>query len=158
EVKKLQQILSNEDIVGQGIDFDPDNTTGYYGKLTMQAIQRFQAKYNIVSSGSPETTGYGAIGPKTINKLNQLVNAYNAGNAGGGTGAGGVVGQALNVVGQGVSAQTASSTQTTTSTSTSQLDTSFIENIKKQIRALQELLVQLLLQLSQELMKKVGGM
>ncbi|TSD02587.1 MAG: hypothetical protein Athens071426_461, partial [Parcubacteria group bacterium Athens0714_26] len=144
EVKKLQQILSNEDIVGQGIDFDPDNTTGYYGKLTMQAIQRFQVKYNIVSSGSPDTTGYGAIGPKTMNKINELVNAYNAGNdAGGGTGAGSVVGQI------------GSSIQTTTSTSTLQSDPSFIENIKKQIRALQELLVQLLIQLSQELMKKV---
>ncbi|TSC96945.1 MAG: hypothetical protein Athens101426_1, partial [Parcubacteria group bacterium Athens1014_26] len=131
------------DIVGQGIDFNPNNTTGYYGKLTMQAIQRFQVKYNIVSSGSPETTGYGAIGPKTMNKINELVNAYNAG---GGTGAGGVV------------EQIGSSIQTTTSTSTSQLDTSFIENIKKQIRALQELLVQLLIQLSQELMKKAGGM
>jgi PKD repeat protein len=39
--------------------------TGYYGGLTVKAVQRFQSKNGIVSSGSPATTGYGAVGPKT---------------------------------------------------------------------------------------------
>lgn len=35
-------------------------------------MQRFQKKYNIVSSGTPETTGYGLVGPKTRAKLNEV--------------------------------------------------------------------------------------
>ena len=52
EVSKLQRFL--------GVD-----TTGYYGPQTEQAVQRWQAARGIVSSGSPETTGYGFVGPRT---------------------------------------------------------------------------------------------
>ena len=41
------------------------NNTGYYGRLTQAAIQRWQSSYGIVSSGTPSTTGYGAVGPRT---------------------------------------------------------------------------------------------
>ncbi|MHB8710434.1 MAG: fibronectin type III domain-containing protein [Minisyncoccota bacterium] len=44
--------------------------TGFYGLLTQKAVQLFQTKYGIVSSGSPLTTGYGSVGPKTRAKLN----------------------------------------------------------------------------------------
>lgn len=54
--------------------------TGYFGSLTRAAVQRFQAFYGIVSSGSPSTTGYGRVGPATMAKMNQLI----AGGAGGG--------------------------------------------------------------------------
>ena len=46
--------------------------TGYYGSLTTRAVQLFQAKYGIISSGSPFTTGYGFVGPKTRAKLNEF--------------------------------------------------------------------------------------
>lgn len=46
--------------------------TGYFGPLTLKAVQRFQTKYGIVSSGSPSTTGYGRVGPRTRAKLNEL--------------------------------------------------------------------------------------
>lgn len=46
--------------------------TGYYGTLTQAAVERFQVKYQIVSSGTPETTGYGQVGPTTRNKLNEV--------------------------------------------------------------------------------------
>ncbi|MBI4133244.1 peptidoglycan-binding protein, partial [Candidatus Uhrbacteria bacterium] len=39
--------------------------TGYFGALTEGALQQWQKEHNIVSSGSPSTTGYGAVGPKT---------------------------------------------------------------------------------------------
>ncbi len=39
--------------------------TGRYGVLTEAAVKRWQAANKIVASGSPATTGYGAIGPKT---------------------------------------------------------------------------------------------
>src|SRR3989338_8210991 len=30
------------------------------------AVKRWQVKFNIVTSGNPDTTGYGAVGPRTI--------------------------------------------------------------------------------------------
>src|SRR3989344_114495 len=39
--------------------------TGYFGTLTTQAVQKWQKVAGIVSSGTPSTTGYGAIGPKS---------------------------------------------------------------------------------------------
>ena len=53
--------------------------TGYFGPLTQAAVQRFQCAEEIVCSGTPETTGYGRVGPKTLMQLNLR--------AGGGTGA-----------------------------------------------------------------------
>ncbi len=47
--------------------------TGYYGALTRAAVQRFQAFYGIVSSGTAATTGYGRVGPSTLAKLNALI-------------------------------------------------------------------------------------
>ena len=53
EVSKLQQFL--------GIT----PTTGYFGTQTQQALQAWQTSHNIISSGSPSTTGYGSAGPQT---------------------------------------------------------------------------------------------
>lgn len=47
-------------------------TTGYFGILTQSAIQRFQCEHNIICEGSPQTTGYGLVGPKTRQKLNEI--------------------------------------------------------------------------------------
>ena len=52
EVSKLQRFL--------GV-----NPTGFFGPLTQEAVQRWQASRGIVSSGSPDTTGYGYVGPRT---------------------------------------------------------------------------------------------
>ena len=66
--KKLKPFLS------QYADIYPERlTTGYYGALTTKAIQRFQVKYNIVKEGTPATTGYGRVGPKTLKKMNELL-------------------------------------------------------------------------------------
>jgi hypothetical protein len=40
--------------------------TGYFGPLTLSAVQNWQASRGIVSSGSADTTGYGFVGPRTI--------------------------------------------------------------------------------------------
>jgi len=48
--------------------------TGYFGPLTEKAVQRFQLKYKIVNSKTPESDpGYGYVGPKTRGKLNELI-------------------------------------------------------------------------------------
>ncbi len=50
--------------------------TGYFGALTQAAIQRFQTAQGIVSSGTPETTGYGRVGPQTMARINSLMGGY----------------------------------------------------------------------------------
>lgn len=59
EVSELQRFL---DQLGH---FMYPDITGYYGSVTEGAVQKYQAENNIVSSGSPETTGYGVVGPQT---------------------------------------------------------------------------------------------
>lgn len=52
EVSRLQSQLGGQ-------------VTGYFGPLTERLVQAWQASQGIVSSGSPDTTGYGAVGPRT---------------------------------------------------------------------------------------------
>jgi FKBP-type peptidyl-prolyl cis-trans isomerase len=40
-------------------------TTGYFGPATLQAVQTWQSAHSVVSSGTPDTTGYGFVGPQT---------------------------------------------------------------------------------------------
>ncbi|MDO8486393.1 MAG: peptidoglycan-binding protein, partial [Candidatus Staskawiczbacteria bacterium] len=64
EVKNLQTMLfQDKTIYPEGI------ISGYYGYLTVKAVQRFQEKYNI---SRPGELGYGIAGPKTRAKLNEL--------------------------------------------------------------------------------------
>lgn len=60
EVTKLQQFLAQDSSI-----YPSGLVTGYFGPLTEAAVQRWQARNGVVSSGSPETTGYGFVGPKT---------------------------------------------------------------------------------------------
>ena len=65
QVRKLQEILKTiPGVYPEGL------VTGYFGILTEKAVQRFQAKQGIVSSGTPTTSGYGMVGPRTRNFLN----------------------------------------------------------------------------------------
>lgn len=67
-VTNIQTFLaSNPSFYPQGL------ITGYFGSLTQAAVQRFQAFYGIVSSGSPSTTGYGRVGPATMARMNALI-------------------------------------------------------------------------------------
>lgn len=69
EVKALQTAL-------QVAGFFPANVapTGFFGGITTVAVQKFQSKYGIATAGTPNTTGYGHVGPKTIAQLNVLFN------------------------------------------------------------------------------------
>lgn len=65
EVTRLQTFLAADPLL-----YPEGLVTGYYGSLTVVAVGRFQLKYNIVvGSYSP---GYGIVGPKTREKLNEL--------------------------------------------------------------------------------------
>lgn len=57
-ISKLQTFL-----IATG-DFNK-TATGYFGPVTTAALQSWQRRNSIVSSGTPETTGYGMAGPRT---------------------------------------------------------------------------------------------
>lgn len=60
DVTRLQQFLATDhSIYPEGL------ITGYFGPATLRAVQRWQARAGVVSSGDPDTTGYGYVGPKT---------------------------------------------------------------------------------------------
>lgn len=60
DVRRLQEFLARDTSV-----YPEGEVTGHYGTLTEKAVQRWQAKYNVVSSGTPDGTGYGVVGPRT---------------------------------------------------------------------------------------------
>jgi len=65
DVVALQDILKFEGCMPTNVD-----STGYFGALTLAAVQKYQSKHGIITSGTPETTGYGRVGPKTRAVLN----------------------------------------------------------------------------------------
>lgn len=67
EVLLLQKVLVQQKLL------TADNQTGYFGPLTEAALKQFQKIYGIVTSGTPASTGYGAVGPKTREFLNTLL-------------------------------------------------------------------------------------
>ncbi len=60
DVTRLQQFLAGDSSI-----YPEGNISGYYGALTEAAVKRWQTKYNVVSSGSAATTGFGMVGPRT---------------------------------------------------------------------------------------------
>ncbi len=64
DVSALQTYLaSDKTLYPEGV------TSGYFGRATEKAVQRFQASRKIVSSGTAATTGYGSVGSKTRTAL-----------------------------------------------------------------------------------------
>ncbi|MBL4644790.1 MAG: peptidoglycan-binding protein [Candidatus Pacebacteria bacterium] len=59
EISKLQRFLQRTG------DYTYGEFTGYFGPATERAVQKWQARNGILSSGSPEINGYGVIGPRT---------------------------------------------------------------------------------------------
>jgi peptidoglycan hydrolase-like protein with peptidoglycan-binding domain len=68
EVTELQTYLAaNPNLYPSGL------VTGYFGSLTQGGVQKFQVAQNIVSNGTPVTTGYGRVGPTTMARINSLM-------------------------------------------------------------------------------------
>lgn len=76
DVRRLQQFLAEDPTV-----YPEGLVTGYYGALTEAAVRRWQAKYQVVSSGTPETTGYGVVGPRTAAAIALLCSTRAGGSA-----------------------------------------------------------------------------
>jgi len=92
DVTRLQQFLARDSAV-----YPEALVTGYYGSLTQAAVQRWQVKYNIVSSGTPETTGYGVVGPRTAAAISLLCTTGSYGGVSGPSGSSGPVGGFIQV-------------------------------------------------------------
>lgn len=60
DVSRLQRFLAQDPVI-----YPEGTVSAYFGALTEAAVKRWQTKFNIVSSGTPTTTGYGAVGPRT---------------------------------------------------------------------------------------------
>jgi hypothetical protein len=75
DVRELQKILNNVldskiSNIGAG---SPGQETMYFGRLTEQAVKRFQEKYTIeILFPSGLLNGTGVVGPQTLKKLNSL--------------------------------------------------------------------------------------
>jgi chitodextrinase len=63
-VQALQTFLTQQGYLSSLYD------TGFYGNLTVGAVQKFQCAQNIICSGSAFTTGWGLVGPRTRAALN----------------------------------------------------------------------------------------
>jgi peptidoglycan hydrolase-like protein with peptidoglycan-binding domain len=50
--------------------------TGYFGEFTQGGVQKFQTNYGIVSEGTPESTGYGRVGPITLRTLHRMIDPH----------------------------------------------------------------------------------
>jgi peptidoglycan hydrolase-like protein with peptidoglycan-binding domain len=58
-VTKLQNFLKSERLLDEALP------NGFYGKATQQAVEKFQSSNELVSSGTPASTGFGSFGPRT---------------------------------------------------------------------------------------------
>lgn len=66
-IKILQSMLSKDgEIYPEGL------ITGFYGPVTVRAVQRFQRKYNIIVNDSTLASGFGLAGPRTRRKLIEI--------------------------------------------------------------------------------------
>ena len=72
DVKSLQQFLAQDPAV-----YPEAQASGTYGALTEAAVKRWQAKYNVVSSGDPSSTGFGNVGSRTLAAIKSVCSGAN---------------------------------------------------------------------------------
>ena len=62
-VSTLQKFLVQQRVYSASL------VTGYFGPATEAGVQAWQASHGIVSSGTPASTGYGKVGPSTLQAM-----------------------------------------------------------------------------------------
>lgn len=67
DVSQLQMFLARDRSI-----YPEGEVTGYFGRATEQAVQRFQARYGVASYGTSATTGYGMVGARTQQMIAQV--------------------------------------------------------------------------------------
>ncbi len=66
DVTQLQQFLISQNLL------TADSSTGFYGALTEAAVKKFQCANMSICSGSADSNGYGAVGPRTRAKIGEV--------------------------------------------------------------------------------------
>lgn len=66
DIIKLQEFLKERG------HFHHPHITKYFGPVTKKAVQDFQIAEGIVSHGTPQTTGFGQVGPLTAKKIKEI--------------------------------------------------------------------------------------
>ena len=108
DVSRLQAFLAQDPSI-----YPSGQVTGYFGRLTQAAVQRWQAQYGIVSSGTPASTGWGVVGPRTGAAIaRQCVTGSASGSSG--VGQGQTQNVAMGVAGQSASQPTVGGTMQVT--------------------------------------------
>ncbi len=79
DVSELQTFLQSTG------DYTYPEITGHFGRITQAAVQAWQAKKGIVSSGSPAETGFGVAGQRTRASIQNENCSITQGNTGNGT-------------------------------------------------------------------------
>ena len=73
DVAELQKFLNDIGFsVATSGPGSPGQETDFFGPLTQEAIKDFQCSTGIVCSGDPETTGFGRVGPLTLDMLSRF--------------------------------------------------------------------------------------
>jgi peptidoglycan hydrolase-like protein with peptidoglycan-binding domain len=79
EVTLLQRILNGiGKVVSPQGPGSPGQETTTFGSMTASAVRSFQCDKGIVCSGTPETTGWGIVGPRTRALLNSLSSSFSS--------------------------------------------------------------------------------
>jgi peptidoglycan hydrolase-like protein with peptidoglycan-binding domain len=73
DVLSLQTFLEQKGYLAQG------NVTGFFGNLTLLALQKYQCNKGIVCEGNAISTGWGNLGKKTLTFINQDIQIMNQG-------------------------------------------------------------------------------
>lgn len=120
DVKQLQEFLAKDkNLYPEGL------ITGFFGPLTEAAVKKLQIQHEIISGGTPDTTGYGYIGPKTLTRLNELVTE--------GAGSSGIVPPGITTapgIQEGLTTTTPAAATTTSSTATTTAQTTCAKDFK----------------------------
>lgn len=66
EVSQLQSFLSKDKSI-----YPEGSVTGYFGPMTEDAVRHWQEAHNIVATGTPDTTGFGVVGPQTLKEIDR---------------------------------------------------------------------------------------
>ncbi len=66
EVSRLQAFLGKDKSI-----YPEGSVTGHFGPMTEEAVQRWQSSHGIVATGTPATTGFGVVGPRTLREMDR---------------------------------------------------------------------------------------
>lgn len=65
-------IINLQEFLEKRGHFSHPHITKYFGPVTKKSVQDFQTAEGIINHGTPQTTGFGQVGPLTIKKIEEI--------------------------------------------------------------------------------------